>query len=299
MSCLVSEGLRMISYVRSSALNNWAVTWDVRQTKTQISLRVRAAWYESSLSTWRNCILGYPKCAQWILIRLRPVKTDQTGWSESSLGARVRRNAFWRCGSLYKIASHDKTYNKTCVTGEDSVQPVYPPSTAMLPVYPSLDSPEGVEGTCDQQRLIRLRGCAGWSDLSLRCSHKSYCSFACGRFMPLAKWTHKISADENLQQKSSNLPFLGRMLWYELINFISKAGSFPTDQEWRRSTLTTCVNCSTKRLNVTKIFFRLNCKHTLLRRLKEQTLKRSMSQFMVRRPEWLPLKLLETGCCIG
>ena len=49
--------------------------------------------------------------------------------------------------------AHDKIYNLTCVTSKDSDQPVYPPSTARALIYPSLDSLEAVEGTCDQQRL--------------------------------------------------------------------------------------------------------------------------------------------------
>ena len=48
---------------------------------------------------------------------------------------------------------HNKTYNKTCVTSKDSDQPVHLPSIAVVLVYPSLDSREAVEGTCDQQRL--------------------------------------------------------------------------------------------------------------------------------------------------
>ena len=48
----------------------------------------------------------------------------------------------------------DKTYNKTCVTIKDSNQPIHPSSMARLLFYTSLDSPEAVEGTCDQQRLI-------------------------------------------------------------------------------------------------------------------------------------------------
>ena len=37
-------------------------------TRTQISLRIRAVWSESSLSVWTSwklCILGYPKCGWW------------------------------------------------------------------------------------------------------------------------------------------------------------------------------------------------------------------------------------------
>ena len=48
---------------------------------------------------------------------------------------------------------HTKTYNNTCVTSKDPDQPVHPPSMARVLVYPSLDSPEAVEGPCNQQRL--------------------------------------------------------------------------------------------------------------------------------------------------
>ena len=40
--------------------------------------------------------------------------------------------------------AYDKTYN---MTRKDSDQPVNPPSMARVLVYPSLDSPETVEGT--------------------------------------------------------------------------------------------------------------------------------------------------------
>ena len=49
--------------------------------------------------------------------------------------------------------AHDKTYNKACVTSKDSDQPVDPPSMARVLLYPSLDSPQAVEGICDQRRL--------------------------------------------------------------------------------------------------------------------------------------------------
>ena len=54
--------------------------------------------------------------------------------------------------------SHDKTYYKTCVTSEDSDSCTVTQFGKVF-VNPSLDSPETVEGTCDQQ--IGLRGCAG------------------------------------------------------------------------------------------------------------------------------------------
>ena len=63
--------------------------------------------------------------------------------------------------------AHDKTYKKTCVNSEYSDQPVHPPSMARVLVHPSLDSPETVEGTCDQRKL--WSDCAdAQADLSLR-----------------------------------------------------------------------------------------------------------------------------------
>ena len=49
--------------------------------------------------------------------------------------------------------ANDKTYNKTCVTSKDSDQPVHSPSMARVLFYPSLDSLNAEEGTCDQGRL--------------------------------------------------------------------------------------------------------------------------------------------------
>ena len=63
------------------------------------------------------------------------------------------------------------------VTSKDSDQPVHQPSMARVLVYPSFDSPEAVEGTYNQRRL--LSACAdAQADLSLRWSHKSYCRFS-------------------------------------------------------------------------------------------------------------------------
>ena len=52
--------------------------------------------------------------------------------------------------------AHDKTYNKSCVTSKDSDQAVH----NLVRAPSSLASPEAFEGTCDQEDLIRLRGCA-------------------------------------------------------------------------------------------------------------------------------------------
>ena len=73
-------------------------------------------------------------------------------------------------------ASRRQHHNTSCVTSTDSDQPVYPLCMARVLVYLSLDSPEAVEGTCDQWRL--WSDCAdAQSDLSPRWSHGSYCRF--------------------------------------------------------------------------------------------------------------------------
>ena len=60
----------------------------MRPVKTQISLRIRAVWSESSLSAWRKLRYLSIQCAlKKPLIRLH----DCTGLSESSRGEHVRR----------------------------------------------------------------------------------------------------------------------------------------------------------------------------------------------------------------
>ena len=67
--------------------------WHVRPRKTQISLRFRAVWSESSLSVWRK--FAFLKCAQlgfWSVC-------ECAGRSESSLCAYAQRYLFCRCFS--------------------------------------------------------------------------------------------------------------------------------------------------------------------------------------------------------
>ena len=47
--------------------------------------------------------------------------------------------------------AHNKTYNKIFVTCKDSAQPVQSHSMVRFLVYPSLDSVEAVEDSCDQR----------------------------------------------------------------------------------------------------------------------------------------------------
>ena len=53
-------------------------------------------------------ILGYPKCIVMIQIRL----SEHLGWSDSSLGAHVRKYVIWRYGSygivMTNLESHDR-----------------------------------------------------------------------------------------------------------------------------------------------------------------------------------------------
>ena len=70
------------------------------------------------------------------------------------------------------MPAHDKTDNKTCVISKDLDQHVQPSSMARGLVYPSLDSPEAIESTCDQQTDQTAQ-----ADPSLRWSQKFYCRF--------------------------------------------------------------------------------------------------------------------------
>ena len=69
-----------------------------------------------------------------------------------------------------------KTYNNTCVTSKNSDQAVHSSCMARVLVYSSLNSLIGVEGTCDQRRLL-LDYANAQADLNLRWSHKFYSRF--------------------------------------------------------------------------------------------------------------------------
>ena len=71
---------------------------DMRPTKTQISLLIRAVWSECSLSAWRNFTSVAIQNARpgKIQISLR----ECAGWSEYSPGETIRRYDSWRRGSI-------------------------------------------------------------------------------------------------------------------------------------------------------------------------------------------------------
>ena len=71
--------------------------------------------------------------------------------------------------------THYKTYIKTCATSKDTSACTSTQYSKGL-VYPSLESLEAQEDTCDQRRL--WSDCAdAQADLSLCWSHKSKCRF--------------------------------------------------------------------------------------------------------------------------
>ena len=65
--------------------------WHVRE-KTQISLGIRPVWSESSLSAWR-------KLGSLVTHEAHSEDSDQSSWSESSLGAQSILLILTCCGS--------------------------------------------------------------------------------------------------------------------------------------------------------------------------------------------------------
>ena len=73
------------------------IKWHVRPAKTQINLGIRPVWSESSLSTWG-------RLKSLAIIRAHSEASDQTGWSESSLGANVILLVLTWGGSFYFVS---------------------------------------------------------------------------------------------------------------------------------------------------------------------------------------------------
>ena len=127
--------------------------WHVRPAKTQISLGIRSVWSEFSL--WVQWVAKDPS-----FLHADSKDSDQTEWMPRLnlvfAGRTCRFVGFFMC-----LPVHDKTYNKTCVTSKDSVQPVHLPGMIRLGL-----------SLCRRnmrlaKTLVRLRGCAGWSESSL------------------------------------------------------------------------------------------------------------------------------------
>ena len=73
---------------------------------------------------------------------------------------------------------HDKTNKRTCAPSEDSDQPGHPPS--LIRVFAvRMKKPWVLRNPLSaEQRLIRLRGCPGWSESSLG-AHATLLVFSC------------------------------------------------------------------------------------------------------------------------
>ena len=100
-----------------------------------------------------------------------------------------------------------RTIKPTISCKKNSDQPVHPPSMAVVLLYPSLDSLETVEGTCDQQRP--WSDCTdAQTDLSLGWSHKSYCSFCHAlAHMPVKQWHFCHVSSLTLNTYQFEVPF--------------------------------------------------------------------------------------------
>ena len=59
--------------------------------------------------------------------------------------------------------AHGKAYNVTYVTSKDFDPSILPLSMVKVLLYPSSDSTEAVEGTCNQRRVINMRECTSLS----------------------------------------------------------------------------------------------------------------------------------------
>ena len=84
-----------------SRLKTKPTKWYVRPVKTQINLGIRPVWSESWLSTWG-------KLRSLTIIRAHSEASDQTGgcsgWSQSSLGAKVILLVLSWGGSFYFVS---------------------------------------------------------------------------------------------------------------------------------------------------------------------------------------------------
>ena len=80
-----------------SRLTTKPTKWHVRPVKTQINLGIHPVWSESSLSTWG-------RLKSLAITRVHRETSNQTGWSESSLGAKVILLVLSWGGSFYFVS---------------------------------------------------------------------------------------------------------------------------------------------------------------------------------------------------
>ena len=101
---------------------------------------------------------------------------------------------------------HDKTYNKTFVNSKYSDKPVRPPSMARVLGYPSLGSPDAVEGTCSQQRLIRLHGMR--SQILVFTGHTSLIACFVVHWLIYQNMTYMINLIKNIFYSNPELQYM-------------------------------------------------------------------------------------------
>ena len=93
--------------------------WHARPTKTQVSLRLRAGWSESSLSACRNF-------ASLAIQNAPSEDSDQTARMRRLIwifvGCTFRKYTFWRCGSIDWVSFE---FNRLHETGEQYVEPCF------------------------------------------------------------------------------------------------------------------------------------------------------------------------------
>ena len=80
-----------------SHLKTKPTKWHVCPVKTQINLGIRPVWSESCLSTWG-------RLKSLAIIRAHSEASNQTWWSESSLGAKVILLVLLWGGSFYFVS---------------------------------------------------------------------------------------------------------------------------------------------------------------------------------------------------
>ena len=135
--------------------------------------------------TWSVCLLCNACWALYVVLRvyvITPVRIKpilSTKKKETKHGDKNLYKMYTSRPPCRRIWNHNKSHPSTKPTAGpvwqvDSDQPVHPhlPSTARVLLYPSLDSPEAAEGTCDQRRL-RWDCTEAQADLILRWSHKT------------------------------------------------------------------------------------------------------------------------------
>ena len=133
---------------------------------------------QSTLPAWRNCVLGYPKCAQWRF---------WSNWANAQADldlhwARMTEDAFFDVASnqdLFSLwaQSLKKKTQLSQRTTKPTIRPVWPAKTqisryihpvwqgfSFIPVWIARRHRMHIWSA---KTLIRLRGCAIWSESSL------------------------------------------------------------------------------------------------------------------------------------